>query len=212
MRNVLTTAYARVPSSLMRLRKSHYRNKEAASLAKQGLERNWAIEKAVSPVLRPSTHSIGQSWTNLMDRMRRCQTWLHKDGGRKYSWNRMTLGWSSTIRRNSTLAGREGHNRPWQSWSIQGANPVWLQYTDRKLVMKTEAWAGAHSDGSPLCQKLRVISFHFVSTGIEDKIWGRKVIPPYVFQEDNSGGAEVWLGDKRNTGVENSYCNSSGSE
>lgn len=31
-----------------------------------------------------------------------------------------------------------------------------------------------------------------------------------VFQEGNSGGAEVQLGEMRNTGMEHSYCNSSG--
>ena len=40
MRIVLTRTFARVPSSLMRMRKSRYRNKKAASLAEQGLERN----------------------------------------------------------------------------------------------------------------------------------------------------------------------------
>ena len=54
----------------MRMRKSHYRNKEAASLAEQGLERNRAVKKAVSPALRPGTHSISQRWTNLMDKMK----------------------------------------------------------------------------------------------------------------------------------------------
>lgn len=53
--------------------------------------------------------------------------------------------------------------------------------------------------------------FQFASVGIEDASFEQESDTiGCVFQEDNPGGAEVQLGEMRNTGMENSYCNSSG--
>lgn len=90
----------------------------------------------------------------------------------------MTLGWSSTIRINSTLAGREGHNRMRQSWSIQGANPIRHQYTDREGGDEDRSVGRSSFKMDPHYARCSDMSFHFVSIGIEDKILGRKVIQP----------------------------------
>lgn len=55
-----------------------------------------------------------------------------------------------------------------------------------------------------------VVSFHFVSIGIEDKILGRKVIQPERFQDNL---VVLKFGWERSEIQEwNSYCNSSNSK
>lgn len=61
-----------------------------------------------------------------------------------------------------------------------------------------------HTRSSELC------CFNLLQLALRIQVLSRKVIPSDVFQEDNPGGAEVQLGEMRNTGMENSYCNSSG--